>query len=87
MLTFKPGDEVLAFDTALFEDDVTTPFTETVKPAIVTRVYHDITDGIPFVDLKFLHRMGVSHAHFAMELERDQPRFRAALAKAGLSSA
>jgi len=78
-----PGDRVLVFDPQLFRDDVTTPLSYTMRPAVVLRRYgrraehypiSDMTLG-PYpdlVDVIFLHR-GLSRSHFTDSVRYERP--------------
>lgn len=72
--SFYPGDRVMVFDSLLFEDDVSTPLSYTVRPATVVRHYGMRTRyGIypSCIDVVFDHRRDrVSHGHFTSCVER-----------------
>lgn len=75
MDTILPGARVRVFDYRLYQDDVSTPRSETMQPATVvarygkrsqydTRwIYSDL------VDVEFDHRTGISHGHFTDYVE------------------
>ena len=75
-----PGDRVRVFDSSLFEDDISTPLSMTVKPATVVCRYGAIshtmlTFGHPskypdLVDVQFDHRPEhISHGHFTTGID------------------
>lgn len=69
-MNVKAGDRVKVFDSLLFEDDVITPLSHTVRPATVVRRYiHPPTEFSPgtddVVDVIFDHRSDrESKGHF-----------------------
>ena len=77
MTTYFPGTRVMVFDPRLFEDDVSTPLSHTVRPATVKRWYGKLRCrsrcGIVarnLVDVEFDYRPGeVSPGHFADHVE------------------
>ena len=77
MKEIMPGDRVLVFDPRVYKDDITTPFSHTVRPATVVCRY-GMRGSNPFsifsgdgliysdlIDVVFDHRPGqVSNGHF-----------------------
>lgn len=71
-----PGDRVLVFDSSLFENDVKTPLSYTMRPATVVCRYGKVAQHFPIsdmtlgpypdlVDVIFDHKPKlVSHGHF-----------------------
>lgn len=74
MKMFFPGTRVTVFDHRLFENDVSTPLSHTVRPATVKRWYgyrsrHYGVYG-NLIDVEFDHRPEeVSKGHFADHVE------------------
>lgn len=74
MTNYFPGTRVMVFDHRLFEDDVSTPLSHTIRPATVKRWYGKISDRYGtypnLIDVKFDHRPDdVSRGHFADHVE------------------
>lgn len=72
-----PGSRVLVFDSGLYQDDVSTPLSITMKPATVVCRYgvsaehtHGLGNYPDLVDVKFDHKpMFVSRGHFTDGVE------------------
>ena len=70
MPEIMPGDLVIAFDSRLFKDDVSTPLSYTKGIAKVIRRYGYRSTYNPdwiypdLVDLLFDHNPNISHGHF-----------------------
>jgi len=65
-----PGDRIMIFDPRLFDDDVSTPISYTVRPATVVCRYGTVANQLStiypdLIDVKFDHRPeSISKGHF-----------------------
>lgn len=73
---FKVGDRVLVFNHLLYEDDIKTPKSVTMKPATIVKLYRYLylNSNMNFkseylADVSFGHR-GLSKGHFVSGIER-----------------
>lgn len=75
---FFPGTRVFAFDSRLYRDDVSTPLSQTMRPATILRWYGKRSlygwRDPSLVDLLFDHDERESRGHFTAQLgERSCP--------------
>jgi hypothetical protein len=76
-----PGTRVMAFDSLLFKDDISTPLKYTTRAGIVVKWYGEVSEWMErecgrenalypdLVDIKFDHREQISHGHFSDGVE------------------
>jgi len=62
------NDQVKAFDSTLYKNDIETPITFTMRLAMVKKVYQDKEER-DVADVLFIHSGKISHGHFIETLE------------------